>query len=255
VDNLPMMIETNGMSLYYEGHGAEEGEPLLWLHGAMGVGADWRHVFGTPPAGHRLLAPDLRGHGQSTGAGPTYSFKQSALDMFALLEDLAIDSVRIIGLSGGGITALHMATLQPARVSAMVVVSAPPAFPPQARAMQRLFSAAALPEGELAQMRVRHQRPGQLAALFAQVQAMAEGDDPNFSTDALTRISADTLIVFGDRDPLYPARLSITLREAIPHSWLWVVPNGGHGPIFGPHAPVFTRTALDFFAGAYRSAS
>ena len=250
-----MMIETNGMSLYYEVHGAEEGEPLLWLHGGMGYGADWRHVFATPPAGHRLLAPDLRGHGQSTGAGPTYSFKQSALDMFALLDYLSIDSVRIIGLSGGGITALHMAALQPARVSAMVVVSAPPAFPPQARAMQRLFSSAVLPEAELAQMHVRHQRPGQLTALFAQVQAMADGNDPDFSADALAQISADTLIVFGDRDPLYPVGLSITLREAIPHSWLWVVPNGGHGPIFGGHAPLFTQTALNFFDGAYRPAS
>ena len=74
-----MMIDVDGMQLHYDLHGA--GEPLLWLHGGMGHGPDWEFIFGKVPAGYRLIAPDLRGHGRSTGAGPTYSFKQSALDV------------------------------------------------------------------------------------------------------------------------------------------------------------------------------
>jgi pimeloyl-ACP methyl ester carboxylesterase len=81
---------------------------------------------------------------------------------------------------------------------------------------------------------------------------MAEGDDPNFTPPQLATISADTLIVFGDRDPLYPVSLAVELREAIPNSWLWVVPNGGHGPIFGPAASMFAATVVEFFSGAYR---
>ena len=59
-----MVIEINGFELHWEETG--EGEPLLWLHGAMGCGADWRHIFKEPPAGYRVIAPDLRGHGSST---------------------------------------------------------------------------------------------------------------------------------------------------------------------------------------------
>lgn len=245
-----MMLETNGMELHYDVHG--DGEPLLWLHGGMGHGPDWQYIFKEPPAGYRLIAPDLRGHGRSTGAGATYSFKQSALDLFALLDHLRIDRVKLIGLSGGGITALHMATIEPRRVAAMLVVSAPAAFPEQARAIQRIFSEAMLSEAERVQMRRRHQREGQLELLFAQVHAFAEGDDPNFTPDQLETITADTLIVFGDRDPLYPVSLSVDLRQAIPRSWLWVVPNGGHGPVFGRDAPLFVETALAFLAGRYR---
>ena len=245
-----MMLETNGMQLHYDTDG--DGEPLLWLHGGMGHGPDWRYIFTEAPAGHRIIAPDLRGHGRSTGASDTYSFRQSALDVLSLLDHLQVERVKIIGLSGGGITALHLATVQPARVTAMVVISAPAAFPELAKAIQRTYSEAMLSEPERAQMRQRHQRPGQLETLFAQVPAMADGGDPNFTHDQLATIGADTLIVFGDRDFLYPVSLAVELREAIPHSWLWVVPNGGHGPVFGAAAPLFVDTALAFLGGAYR---
>ena len=245
-----MMLETNGMELHYDVH--DEGEPLLWLHGGMGHGPDWTYIFKDVPAGYRLIAPDLRGHGRSTGARATYSFKQSALDVFALLDHLRIDRIKIVGLSGGGITAFHMATLQPARVTALIAISAPAAFPEQARTIQRLYSQAMLSAADLAMMRQRHRREGQLDLLVAQVHAFADGDDPNFTREQLATISADTLIVFGDRDPLYPVALAVDLREAIPQSWLWVVPNGGHGPVFGSHAPLFVDTALTFLGGGYQ---
>jgi pimeloyl-ACP methyl ester carboxylesterase len=245
-----MVLETPGMQFHYDTHGG--GEPLLWLHGALGHGPDWQYIFKEPPAGYRLIAPDLRGHGRSTGASTTYSFKQSALDLFALLDHTGADRVKVIGLSGGGITALHMATIQPSRVTAMVVISAPPVFPEQARAVQRIYSKSMLSDDELARMHERHRRPGQLDALFAQVHAMADGDDPSFTPRQLATITAEALIVFGDRDPLYPVSLAVQLREAIPQSWLWVIPNGGHGPVFGPDAPRFVETALAFLSGAWR---
>ena len=242
-----MMLDVNGMQLHYDRHG--EGTPLLWLHGGMGHGPDWRFVFASEPGGYQLIAPDLRGHGRSTGAGPTYSFRQSALDVIGLLDHLGLDRVELIGLSGGGITALHLATIDPDRVHRMVVVSAPPRFPDQARAIQRRFSIEAFSETERTHMRERHRREGQLDLLLTQVRAFADGDDPNFTSADLARITADTLIVFGDRDPLYPIGLAVELREAIRRSWLWVVPNGGHGPIFGTAAPQFAQTALSFVAG------
>lgn len=244
-----MLLHTDGMDLFYEVEGA--GEPLLWLHGGMGIGRDWQYIFSAAPAGYRLIAPDQRGHGRSTGARATYSFQQAARDAFALLDHLEVGRVKVIGLSGGGITALHMAILDPARVAAMVVVSAPPRFPEQARAIQRRFSEASLSDAELARMRERHRREGQLETLFAQTRAMADAGDPHFTAEQLAAITADTLIVFGDRDFLYPVSIAVELRESIPRSWLWVVPNGGHGPVFGPAAPLFEKTALAFLGGAY----
>jgi len=233
--------------LHYDCHG--DGEPLLWLHGGLGHGADWTFIFNEPPSGFRLIAPDLRGHGRSTGAGPTYSFQQSAADMFALLDHLQIERIKVIGLSGGGITALHMAVMQPDRVAGLVTISAPTAFPEQAKAIQRVYAESMLPDAERARMRQRHRREGQLDTLFSQIRAMADGDDPNFTADLLMTITAPTLIVFGDRDPLYPVSIAFELYQAIPNASLWVVPNAGHGPVFGAYAARFAETALSFLTG------
>jgi pimeloyl-ACP methyl ester carboxylesterase len=55
-----------------------------------------------------------------------------------------------------------------------------------------------------------------------------------------------TPCVFGDRDPLYPVEIGVAMDRAIPDARLWVVPNGGHGPVFGDQAPEFVKTAIAF---------
>src|SRR5688572_16325257 len=246
-----MVVDVEGITLHYETFG--EGEPLLWLHGFMGAGADWRYLFPQPPAGYRLIAPDLRGHGSSTNPSDAFSFRQAAIDTLALLRHLHIARVKAIGLSGGGITLLHMATMEPSSVSAMVLVSAPPYFPAQARALQRQTSEAMLSDVEMDLMRRRHRHgEPQIQQLFAHSRALAEEyDDVNFTPPLLSTIAADTLIVFGDRDPLYPVSLAFELHAAIPQSYLWVVPNGGHGPVFGDAAARFTDTAVPFLRGEW----
>jgi pimeloyl-ACP methyl ester carboxylesterase len=247
-----MVLDVNGIELHWETIG--DGEPLLWLHGGMGCGADWQYVFPDPPVGYRVLAPDLRGHGASTNPSNAFSFRQCALDVRSLLRHLNIPKVKAIGLSGGGIVLLHMATADPSCVESMVLVSAPPYFPEQARAIQRQFSPEMVGDAEMARMRERHKYgEPQIGQLFTMVHGLADDyEDVNFTPPHLSTITADTLIVFGDRDPLYPVSIALEMQRAIPRSYLWVVPNGGHGPIFRDAAPRFAATALEFLRGAWR---
>jgi pimeloyl-ACP methyl ester carboxylesterase len=250
-----MIIEINGIELHYETIG--EGEPLLWLHGFLGAGTDWKYIFEEPPTGFRLIAPDLRGHGASTNPSGEFSFRQAADDVKGLLRHLALDRVKAIGLSGGGIVLLHLATAVPACIESMVVVSAPPYFPAQARAIQRQTSESMFGEVEMDLMRKRHRYgDAQIQQLFAHSRALADRyDDVNFTPPYLATIAAETLIVFGDRDPLYPASLAFDLHAAIPRSYLWVVPNAGHGPVFGEGARQFAATVMSFLHGDWRRTS
>jgi pimeloyl-ACP methyl ester carboxylesterase len=245
-------VAVNDVDLNYETVG--EGTPLLWLHGFMGAGADWKYIFNEPPGAFRLIAPDLRGHGASTNPSGEFTFRQAASDVLGLLDHLRIDRLRAIGVSGGGLTLLHMATLRPSLVEAMVLVSAPPYFPAQARAIQRQASETMFGPAELDSMRQRHvQGAGQLQQLLAHARGFADSyNDVNFTPPLLGTITADTLIVFGDRDPLYPVSLAFELHAAIPKAHLWVVPNGGHGPVFGDRAPRFAEAALSFLRGEWR---
>ena len=247
-----MHVYVNGIQLHYQTFGSAADEPLLWLHGFGGSGADWRHVFPEPPLGFHFIAPDLRGHGESTGTAGAYSFRQSARDVFALLDHLGIERCKAIGVSGGGITLLHTATQQPERIAAMITVSAPPYFPEQVRAIQRQYSSAMIGEAEMQRMRERHKHgEQQLDWIIAQTHAMAHTyDDVNFTPPLLGTITAKTLIVFGDSDPLYPVSLAFEMKSAIPRASLWIVPSGGHGPIFGTHARRFVETATAFLMQA-----
>ena len=105
------------------------------------------HLQGSP-AGYRLIAPDLRGHGSSTNPSGEFTFRQCARDVRALLDHLRIPRLKAIGLSGGGIVLLHLATAEPARLESMVLISAPPYFPEQVRAIQRQWSEAMLGEAD-----------------------------------------------------------------------------------------------------------
>ncbi|HEY2738704.1 MAG TPA: alpha/beta hydrolase [Thermoanaerobaculia bacterium] len=236
----------NDIQMYSETRG--EGEPLLLLHGGGGIGANWELTFKAPPEGYRLVVPDLRGHGRTTNPSEEFTFRQSARDVLGLMDRLGIERFKAIGLSLGAKTLLHVATQQPSRVEAMVLVSATPYFPEQARAIMRQVTEENHSEAEWMQMRQWHpQGDEQIRKIWRQMHGFADSyDDMNFTPPYLSTITARTLIVHGDRDPLYPAHLALDMFSAIPRSSLWIVPNGGHGPIFGEMAERFVETALRF---------
>lgn len=241
--------DIDGFDMYYERRG--DGPPLLLLHGGTGIGADWRLVFPDDPPDRHLVVPDLRGHGRSTNPSGPFTIRQCARDVLALLDRLGLEDVDAIGLSLGAKTLLHVATLQPDRVRAMVLVSATPRFPPGAKAAMAQYTRAAFaalaPEA-LAALRARHVHgDAQLRGLYDLIASFAaRDDDMAFDAAALGTIRARTLVVHGDRDPLYPVELALELYRGIPGSALWVLPHGGHGPVFGELAPRFAHEALAF---------
>lgn len=241
----------HGIELFHELRGS--GAPLLLLHGFTGAGGDWRHVFDLDALAteFRLIIPDLRGHGRSTNPSGAFTHRQCALDVLALLDSLGVEQVRAVGLSLGGNTLLHLATMRPALVQRMVTVSATPYFPLQARQLMAGMTAETRTAAEWAEQRARHAHGDeQLRALWRIARGFGDSyDDMNFTGPLLSTIRARTLIVNGDRDPLYPAELSFELFRWIPEARLWIVPGAGHGPIFGEHREAFARTALAFLRG------
>lgn len=242
-------VELNDIEMYYETEGS--GEPLLLLHGGTGCQEDWIYAGQDRFASeYTIIKPDARGHGKTINPQKTITHRQCALDTLALLDHLGIRKCRAIGLSMGGNTLLHMTTLKPERIEAMVVVSATMYFPEQARAIMRQIPAAdKQPLQEWERMRKSHKLGDhQITNLWDWTCELQDSyDDMNFTPPSLSRITASTLIVYGDRDPLYPVEMAVAMYRAIPRSALWVVPNGGHGPVFADAAAQFAQTALAFF--------
>ena len=232
-----------------------EGEPLLLLHGFFGSGDTWSPILGgleQSSQSYQLIIPDLRGHDGSTNPSGEFTMCQSALDIIALLDHLGIERVKAIGMSGGGMTLLHLATQQPDRVEALVLISATTHFPEQARTLTRSTTEEAQTEDSWDMMRTLHRRGDeQIRALWRVARGFADNhDDMAFTPDALSGVAAPTLVVHGDRDPFFPLEIALSMHAAIPTSWLWVVPNGGHLNLVAEGlSDQFVATASTFLRG------
>ncbi|GAA4313561.1 alpha/beta hydrolase [Pontixanthobacter gangjinensis] len=118
----------NGISLEYLDQG--EGEVVLLLHGLGSTRADWDFQKDAFSEDFRIIAPDLRGHGNSSrpSGKDAYGIPKCAEDMKLLLESLGISSCMVVGFSMGGAVAFQMAAEYKDLVSKLVIVNTAPDF-------------------------------------------------------------------------------------------------------------------------------
>ncbi len=227
------------------------GEPLLLLHGFGGC-ADltWAPFVDTLAAHYRVILPDLRGHGRSTNPGGTFTHRQSAADVLALLDALGVGRVRAMGISAGGMTLLHAARSAPERFERLVIIGVGTTVSDETRAWMRATSLETVPPPVAADYRAcAAQGEAQAAALAAQFARFADAPGPDvFAPLDLAKATAPTLLVQGDRDVFFPVEQIARIYRALPDAQLWVIPGGDHVPIYDP-AVAFSAAALRFLAG------
>ena len=248
-------LQVNGITLAYRDIGS--GKALVLLHGFQNTGQQWDPYIEDLADKYRLIIPDLRGHGRSLNPSGKFITRELAQDVLTLLDLLGIDSFSAIGTSMGAMTLLHAATIQRERVDLMVLVGGTPYFPETARAIYRSVDPDSIPPERLTEM--AHGHSGgveQVLQLQRQFSSYKDSyDDMNFTVPYLASINASTLIVQGDRDPLFPVPVAIEMYDAIPNSYLWIVPNKGHdaGLRTTQGREIFIDTVLGFLAGNWDS--
>jgi pimeloyl-ACP methyl ester carboxylesterase len=247
------LVSLNGIEMYYETHG--QGDPVVLLHGWGGERGAWTKEVAEFEKHYHVIVPELRGHGRSTNPSKEFTFKQSAKDIFALADHLGLDTFKIMGHSAGAVTILHMATQQPDRIEAMVLIDGPHYLPEQARVIFRTLKGSSdrQTEAQWARRRRLHGHGDEQIRWMDEMMYKFKDsyDDVNFTPPYLSTIKAKTLIVWGDRDPAYPVSMAVEMYNSIPNSYLWVIPNGWHYPIGGKNAKLFAKTSLEFFQGAW----
>ncbi|MGK4584367.1 alpha/beta fold hydrolase [Kitasatospora sp. HPMI-4] len=111
-------LDLAGRRLSYLDFGGP-GRPLLALHGHLSEGMTFAALARDMAPQWRIIAPDLRGHGDSDRAAD-YSREGYIADVVALLEHLGLGPVPALGHSGGAITAYQLAARHPHLVSALI---------------------------------------------------------------------------------------------------------------------------------------
>ncbi len=256
-DQLPFegtIASVNDIQLYYEEYGT--GTPLVLLHGFTQTSQLWQPFIAEFAKCFRLIIPDMRGHGRSTNTLNEFTHRQSAHDIFALLDQMKIERFKAIGFSSGGETLIHMATQQPDRVEAMVLIGASSYWNEQARDVMRGITVDSEFWDWEKLRRLHVQGDAQIRTLINQLHDMKDSyDDMNFTAPYLSTITAKTLLMYGDRDHWCPVSLAVEMYSAIPNAYLWIVPNGDHGPFGGERAELFTRTTLEFLRAEWEKTS
>jgi pimeloyl-ACP methyl ester carboxylesterase len=236
--------------MYYEVHG--EGEPLVILHAFANAGPIWKPFIPTLQEHFKLIIPDLRGHGQSTNPSNKFTHRQSAHDLYALLDHLKIDQFYGLGWSTGGMTLLHMASQQPARIKSMVLLAATSYFPKECRELQAQTLNKDWDEGWSSLHHLHKDGEKQVKLLRQQFYEFSNTyDDMNFTPPYLSTIKAKTLIAHGDRDPYFPVEIPVSMYESIPESYLWIMPNMGHSML--PASEYLIQTISDFLTGKWET--
>lgn len=145
--------------LHYEEHGS--GQPVLLLHGYPLDHTIWRAQMAALSDSFHLIAPDLRGHGQSPAPAGEYPMETLAADVGALLDRLGVAQAVWVGHSMGGYVALAALRTMPERVAGVVLCASHPfADPPDKAQTRRDNARRALAEGTAAAV------GGMLASLF-----------------------------------------------------------------------------------------
>jgi pimeloyl-ACP methyl ester carboxylesterase len=107
-----------------------QGEPLLFIHGLGGSGADWAFQVAALEKRFQVIVPDLPGCGRSLPPRDEYTIEGFATALWSLLDHLGIPRINIIGFSMGGAVALEMAARRPSQVPRLGLINSLASYRP-----------------------------------------------------------------------------------------------------------------------------
>lgn len=220
-------IQVNNITLYYESQG--QGDPILIMHGGLLSHTSMDAYAQNLSSNYRVIAPDSRGHGSSSGAGGPIDYQILTADMVALLDALAIANAHIIGWSDGGIVALIIAAEHPRLVRSVVAIGANIAsdgITTETREFISGWSVEAVSEEVAAAYRDNAAEP-ELWPVFFNTMRHLWLEAPILEPTQLADIKAPTMLVFGDRDDFHPDHIRL-MFDGIADSQLFIVPGTSH---------------------------
>ncbi|WP_312316108.1 alpha/beta hydrolase [Stenotrophomonas sp.] len=116
--------DVNGVTLHYLQAGSGDALPVVLLHGYAETSHMWRPLMPKLAGTHVVIAPDLRGAGQSSKPEGGYDKKTLAQDIHALVQKLGYPKVRIVGHDIGLMVAYAYAAQYPDEVDSIVLMDA-----------------------------------------------------------------------------------------------------------------------------------
>jgi len=255
--NTAKRIRAGEIEVGYDELGAGD-RPFVLVHGFTGSREDWAEVLAPLSAHGRTVAPDLRGHGETSHGPPEgYDLPTLVSDLAAFTTAIDAPQFDLLGHSMGGMTALRFALDHPERVRSLILMDTSSAPPPAGRreimdaggklalaagmgALFNVMKSAGMGDRPPSMLRVEAAVGPE--AYWARIQRKIEAMDPhafaNFVgalhdhdpvTDRLGEIRCPTTVIVGVEDlPFVGA--SRVMAEKIPDADLVEIEDAAHSP-------------------------
>jgi 3-oxoadipate enol-lactonase len=238
-------IEDGEISYFDEGQGEKT---IIFIHGFPFNKSMWENQLLFLRDRFRVIAYDVRGHGNTSDNSKEFSISQFAFDLFAFLDQLKIEKVIVCGLSMGGYIALHAIDLYPERIEAWILSDTQcAADTDEARdkrirtidfiqrtgleqyakeSVKSLFAPASLENNKMKVEFIRNTILNTKAENICKtLMALA---NRNAKCSILHTIKVPTLILVGAEDKVTPLTAASKMHELIQGSLKYVIPQAGH---------------------------
>lgn len=256
----------DGVTLSYLTAGSPSDEPVLLIHGSTETAeSDW---FVHSPIGHRLadlgyfvIAPDCRGHGQSSASFGNsgslhYSFEQMAADGAELLRALGMPRAFVCGHSNGGTVALCLTRSFPLQVRAAVVLAGNVYVDEHVRTRvpvgmdpDRVNQESVAWRDSMIALHDTFHGDGHWRGLLTATIAETISY-PQWTPADVAELDVPVLAVQGSADSVNtPGRHAETIAEWLPRGQLWLAEGRGHS-VHWESPDEFVERITGFFAAA-----
>ena len=188
---------------------------IMLLHGYAGVAETWEHQINhfALERGFRVIAPDLRGHGQSDAPFTRYTMNELVQDILTIAETLELpERFILVGHSFGGSICAEFAAANPERLDKLVLIATAGAYPlPRAAALLSRVPAAVFRP-------VWKYRPRWNAEVHVMKRMMLNNLRVWRGWDTLAAIQTPSLIITGGRDNYFPRQVFAQVGETVPNA-------------------------------------
>ena len=247
---MPHAELSTGVRLHYEDVGS--GPVVIPIHGWLGTPrTDLGHVIDWLSETYHVIAPTLRGYGQSRPPQRDYPnnfYHRDAADVLALMDALDIEKAHIMGYSDGGEVTLIAAGTQTERFYSATTWGSVGYFGPAMRPVaQRSAGGAFLKEDP--DLMKRHGITNARAFVGGWIQAVVHMIDSggDVSLSLAPNVTAPVLLMLGDKDTLNPQEFGQRWVDAAPDARLVMFKNTGH-PVHDERWAAFKETVGPFLA-------
>ena len=235
----------NGVRLRYAEQGNKEGLPVILLHGYSDSSFSYSRVMPLMDARYRVFALDQRGHGESDRPVSGYKFADFASDVLAFMDAKNLSKAIIVGHSMGSFVAQHIALSVPKRIEKLILIGSATTIHNNAvldlqkevddledpvpidfiREFQYGTAFQKLPEDFMNRI-IAESLKLPANVWHEAMKGMLAAD----SKSELGKIKVPTLILWGEKDSIFPRSEQDALLSAIPDSALKVYEKVGHNP-------------------------